>query len=108
MSEIAWLQHLGTGLMIMKHRRLGLGVHRMRRIKFAIATWLGLLLSACGSSPQPLNINGGWFALLKNPDGSTAFTFQVTLTQGGGTAVNITNFTFEPSPPCFVATISET
>ncbi len=94
--------------MIMKHCRLGLGVHRMRRTKLAIVTWLVLLLSACGSSPQPLSINGGWSALLKNPDGSTAFAFQVTLTQGSGTAVNTTNFAFEPSPPCFVSTTSET
>ena len=80
----------------------------MRRIKFAIVICLSLLLSACGSLPQPLNINGGWFALLKNPDGSTAFSFQETLTQGSGTAVNITNFTFEPAPLCFVSTTSET
>jgi len=71
----------------------------MRRIKFAIVTCLLLLLSACGGSSQPLRINGDWFALLKNPDGSTAFAFQATLAQGSGTAVNITNFTFETFAP---------
>ena len=80
----------------------------MRQIKFAAATWLLLMLGACGSSRQPQNINGGWFADLKNPDGSSAFAFQTTLAQGSGAAVGVTNFTFEPSPQCFVSTTSET
>jgi hypothetical protein len=80
----------------------------MRQIGFAVLTWLALMLIACGSSHPPLNINGGWFGDLKNPDGSTAFTFQTTLTQESGTAVGVTNFTFEPAPQCFVATNDET
>jgi hypothetical protein len=80
----------------------------MRQIRFAVSTGLVLMLIACGSSRPPQNINGAWFALLKNPDGSTAFTFQTTLTQDSGTAVGVTNFTFEPAPLCFVATTSET
>jgi hypothetical protein len=80
----------------------------MRQIEAAVLTCLVLMLAACGSSRQPQNINGGWFADLKNPDGSSAFAFQTTLTQGGGTTVDVTNFTFEPPPQCFVAATSET
>jgi hypothetical protein len=80
----------------------------MRQIEIAALTWLTLLLGACGSSRQPQNINGGWSALLKDSDGSSAFAFQMTLTQSSGMAVDVTNFTFEPSPQCFVATTSET
>jgi uncharacterized lipoprotein YmbA len=80
----------------------------MRQLKVAGLTWLALMLGACGSSRQVQGINGGWSAYLKNPDGTSAFTFQTTLTQGGGAAVDVTNFIFEPSPQCFVATTSET
>lgn len=80
----------------------------MRQIEVALSTCLVLILGACGSSRQPQNINGGWFADLKNPDGSSAFAFQTTLTRGSGMAVDVTNFTFEPAPQCFVSTTSET
>jgi hypothetical protein len=83
------------------------GGFSMRQIEVALLTCMALILGSCGSSGQPKNINGGWFALLKNPDGSTAFAFQSTLAQGSGTTVNVTNFAFEPSPQCFPSATSE-
>jgi hypothetical protein len=80
----------------------------MRQLKVAGLTWLALMLGACGNSRQVQGINGGWSAYLKNPDGTSAFTFQTTFTQASGAAVDVTSFTFEPAPQCFVATTSET
>jgi hypothetical protein len=71
----------------------------MKRIRVTASAAISLVLAACGSSPQ--NINGGWNALLINPDGTTAFVRRADLAQGGGTTVNVSNFGFAGAPARF-------
>jgi hypothetical protein len=68
---------------------------------------LALMLGACGTSRPPRSINGHWFASVNNPDQSQAHPFSVTLSQGSGIAVNVTNFIFVSSPSCFSTPSSE-
>jgi len=64
---------------------------------------LGLTAAGCssGSGSGAGNINGTWDATLTNTDGSTAYTFSTTFTQGSGGALSVTNFTFTLPGPCF-------
>lgn len=66
---------------------------------------LGLVLSGCGGgdSTTPGNINGNWTATLTNTDGTPAFAFTTTFTQAGANGLNLTNFTFTTTSPCFVS-----
>jgi hypothetical protein len=63
----------------------------MTRIGIVALSGLALMLVACGSS-QPLSINGFWIGQLNNPDGTPDIGFATNLTQGSGSAVNVTNF----------------
>jgi len=63
---------------------------------------LGLTMAGCGSSTSGgASINGNWTASLTNPDGSIAYQFLVTFTQGTGGSLNITNFSFTLPGSCF-------
>jgi hypothetical protein len=67
---------------------------------------LALSMSGCGSgngTPGSGNINGTWTFALTNTDGSPAYTFSTTFTQGSGGTLNITNFTFTSTGPCFAS-----
>ena len=67
---------------------------------------LGLTMSACGSgnnSPGSGNINGTWTATLTDTGGSPVYTFSTSFTQGSGSTLNITNFTFTSTGPCFAS-----
>jgi hypothetical protein len=67
---------------------------------------LGLTMSGCGSgnsSPGSGNINGTWTATLTNTGGSPIYTFSTSFTQGTGSTLNITNFTFTSTGPCFAS-----
>jgi len=65
---------------------------------------LALILTACGSgnsmSPGVSSINGNWIATLNNPDGSLAYKFSATLTQGSGSQLSITNLTYTTDESC--------
>jgi hypothetical protein len=68
---------------------------------------LALFSSGCGSStPSRNNINGNWTAILNNSDGSLAYQFSATLTQDGGSELNITNliYTVDGSCPSLAST----
>jgi hypothetical protein len=70
---------------------------------------LGLMLGGCGGgSSSSGNINGNWTAALTNTDGSPAFAFTTSFTQGSGTSVTVTNFTFTTNSACFDSPTSET
>jgi hypothetical protein len=66
---------------------------------------LGLTLVGCGSGTESSsgNINGTWNAALTNTDGSPAFGFSTTFTQGSSSTLSVTNFTFTSSGSCFAA-----
>jgi hypothetical protein len=67
---------------------------------------LGLTMSGCGSgngAPGSGNINGTWTATLTDTGGSPAYTFSTSFTQGSGSTLNITNFTFTSTGPCFAS-----
>ncbi len=66
---------------------------------------LSVAMAGCGSSggPGSGNINGTWSATLTNTDQTPAFTFSTTFTQGSGSTLSITNFTFTSSSPCFAS-----
>jgi hypothetical protein len=66
---------------------------------------LGLNMSGCGSSTGASsgsgNINGAWTAT--NADGSIAYQFTATFTQGTGTELNIANLTFANPGSCLLS-----
>lgn len=68
---------------------------------------LGLNMSGCGSSTGASsgsgNINGAWTATLTNADGSIAYQFTATFTQGTGTELNIANLTFANPGVCLLS-----
>jgi hypothetical protein len=80
----------------------------MRFIGVLCVLTVGVLLSACGNSSSG-NINGNWSAMLTNSDGTPAFAFTTAFTQGSGTNLNVTHFSFTTSGSCFGSeTVTET
>jgi hypothetical protein len=82
----------------------------MKQLAIATLLALGLTLGACGggNSNSSNAINGNWTATLTNLDGTEAFAFTVTLSQGNGTLVNVSNFSLTTEEPCFGTAGSET
>lgn len=66
---------------------------------------LTLAIAGCGSTGRgTTNINGNWTATLINTDGSLAYQFSATFTQGSDDNLTITNLTFTTPGACdFVA-----
>jgi hypothetical protein len=64
---------------------------------------LVVMLCSCGTStPNSVQgIDGPWFAQLNNADGTSAFIFSATLTQGNGSAVSVSNLQFASVSTCF-------
>jgi hypothetical protein len=60
-----------------------------------------LTMSGCGSNngTGPGNINGTWFATLTD----TSYNFSTTFTQGSGSTLSVTQFTFTSTAPCFAS-----
>jgi hypothetical protein len=73
-------------------------MHKMIGLASLLA--LALILDGCGGSGSSNNINGNWMATLNNPDGSVAYQFSATFTQGSGSELNITNLTYTTSSSC--------
>lgn len=67
----------------------------------AVLLVCAITLTGCGNSSSSGNINGNWAANLTNPAGTPVFAFQTTFLQTGGTGLNISNFAFTTSDPCF-------
>jgi len=82
----------------------------MKQFAKAMLIGLSLILTACGngSSSSSGNINGNWTAALTDPNGSPAFAFTTSFTQSSGTSLNVTNFNFTTSSPCFNSQTSQT
>lgn len=62
-----------------------------------------LALLGCGNSNQvkPANLSGNWTATLQKTSGGTAFSFTSSITEVGGTVLNVSNLTFNPATSCF-------
>jgi hypothetical protein len=74
-----------------------------KQIGMIVLLALGLTVSGCGGGTggsSSSNINGTWFATLTNADGSPAYTFSTTFTQGSGSTLSITSFTLTSTDPC--------
>jgi hypothetical protein len=80
----------------------------MKLIALTLLAVLTAILGACGGGPSPRNINGLWLSQLNNPDGTLAFAFPVTLTQGSGSGLNVTGLGLDGSSPCFSMPTSQT
>jgi hypothetical protein len=82
----------------------------MKQLGIVACIVFGAMLIGCGggNSSTPGTINGNWSATLTNPDNSTAFAFTTSLTETSGSSVNITNFTFTTTSPCFSSGTTET
>jgi len=64
---------------------------------------LALVLAGCGNGAGGGNINGSWTATLMNTEGTPAFAFQTSFTQGSGSNLNVVNFSFTTSGNCFAS-----
>ena len=83
----------------------------MKQFGIAIVLALGLILVACGggNSSSANTVAGNWTATLTNTDGTPAFAFTTSLTQGSGTVVVTgTNLSFTTSTACFTSGGSQT
>jgi len=79
--------------------------------KMGLITLLALTLAiaGCGSSGTgPANINGNWSATLTNADGSLAYRFSATFTQGSDDNLIITNLRFTTAGACVFSVAGET
>lgn len=77
-----------------------------KQIGMIVLLALGFTLAGCGSSSMGSNsgnINGTWTAALTNPDGSPAFSFSTTFTQGSSSTLSVTDFTFTSTGSCFAS-----
>jgi hypothetical protein len=82
----------------------------MKQFGIAIVLALGLILVACGggNSSSSNTMAGNWTATLTNTDGTPAFAFTTSLTQGNVTVVTGTNLSFTTSTACFTSGGSQT
>ena len=83
----------------------------MKQFGIAIVLALGLMLVGCGggTSSNAGTVTGNWTATLTNADGTPAFAFTTSLTQGSGTVVVTgTNITFTTSTACMTSGGSQT
>jgi hypothetical protein len=81
----------------------------MSKVVLAMLVALGLMLGGCGGgSSSSGNISGNWTVTLTNPDGSPAFAFATSFTQGSDTSVSVTNLTFSTTSSCFASQTTET
>ena len=80
----------------------------MKLVGMILLLSLAALQVACGSSHPAKKIDGVWNANLQNFDSSSAYKFSATLTQNGGSTVDVSGFLFMASAPCFPFTTGQT
>jgi hypothetical protein len=80
----------------------------MKQLAIAVLLVFVLTLTACGGAGDPGTVNGNWTAALTNTDGTSAFAFTLFLTAAGSNGLNVTNFKFTTSSPCFLTPTTET
>ena len=79
----------------------------MKQSITALILLLSVALSGCGSSNNPANINGTWFATL-NGSTSEELAFTVGLTVNADGSLGSSNFTFTVNnTPCTFPTVTE-
>jgi len=73
------------------------------RLRFALPLGFALALLGCGNRNQqgPANLSGNWTATLQKANGGTAFSFSASMTEVGGSVLNVSNVTFNPATSCF-------
>lgn len=77
-------------------------VYKLVRMVALLA--LGLTMAGCGGGSSSANVNGNWSAtLMSTSGGQPVYSFTTTLTETGGSGLNITNFTFTSTGSCFVS-----
>ncbi len=74
-----------------------------KKIATIVLLALGMSMSGCGNGngSGPGNINGTWAFDLTNADGTLGYTFSTTFTQESDSTLDVTNFTFTSTGPCF-------
>lgn len=76
----------------------------MGKLGIAFLLLFSLMVSGCGNSSNSGNINGAWTATLTDPTNSSGpdFIFSTSFTQGNGSTLSVTNFTFtSENESCF-------
>ena len=81
----------------------------MRIASVSCVLGLALALVACGNSynNHPANLSGNWNITLLQTNGTTAFSFSTSLTEVGGSILNGSNITFNPSSSCFASQVTD-
>jgi hypothetical protein len=84
----------------------------MKCLSIVMVLAAALMLGGCGggnSSSNSGSVNGNWTAsLMSSASTSPVLTFSTTFTQTSGTSLNVTQFNFTTSSPCFVSGETET
>jgi hypothetical protein len=75
----------------------------MKQFAVAMLLVVGVTLVGCGSNSKSGNINGTWNATLMGNNNTTVFSFATSLVENGDGSLNITNFQFTTSSPCFAS-----
>jgi hypothetical protein len=83
----------------------------MKQIAVGITLFAVLVLAGCGggNSSQSGTVNGNWTAsLMDNGTSTPVFAFTTVLSESTGSSLNVTQFKFTSSSPCFVSGETET
>jgi hypothetical protein len=77
-------------------------------LRFTVALGFFLALLGCGNGNQvkPANLSGNWTANLQKANGSTAFSFSLSINEVGNTVLNVSNVSFNPATSCFQSQIN--
>ena len=76
----------------------------MKQFVVGFVLLVSLALVGCGSNnSNASNINGTWNATLTSAGNQTVFTFGTALKVNGDGSLNVTNFQFTTTSPCFVS-----
>lgn len=79
----------------------------MKQFAVAVLLVMGLVMAGCGSNGSG-SVNGTWNATLTGNNAAPVFTFGTSLTTNSNGGLNITNFSFTTSSPCFSSGETET
>jgi len=81
----------------------------MKQSFAAVVLVVCLVLAGCGArNVNPATLNGGWNATLTDTGNTPAFTFGLSLLVNGDGTLNVSNFNFTSTSPCFVSDVTET
>ena len=77
----------------------------MKQFAVAVVVVVGLVLIGCGSNNNSSanTVNGTWNASLMSGGSTPVFAFGTSMTENNDGSLNITNFSFTTSSPCFAS-----